>query len=267
MSSVNFIIGNSYAKINYSRAELDSTGKHRKVHDWTLYVDILGRDADLVKKVEFNMGKTFSPSKYISYCPVKVQESNNRWRFQTRQQTYGPIRAKIAIIGRGGTVLRRDFDVECSPGGKESGIDSFVEHRPHKSLVPVPMADIDFGIELELSTSSSVTSDDVTKSIKAKASVSVEDVTHDYVAASSINDVWVLMTDSSLVCSRDTPGCNRFELKSPILRGGRGLQLVDQVIRALGEISSIKVNQSMGFHVHVNVSHLSLSELKKVCQN
>ena len=54
---------------------------------------------------------------------------------------------------------------------------------------------------------------------------------------------------------------------SPILRGGDGLGEVDRVLRALGSISSIKVNSSMGFHVHVNVEHLSLNELKKVCQN
>ncbi len=34
----------------------------------------------------------------------------------------------------------------------------------------------------------------------------------------------MIMSDSSLMCSRDTPECNRLELKSPILRG----RLMDQ---------------------------------------
>mmetsp|Transcript_24419 Transcript_24419/g.52653 ORF Transcript_24419/g.52653 Transcript_24419/m.52653 type:complete len:450 (-) Transcript_24419:3462-4811(-) len=272
MSSVDFVIGNTYAKIRNSRAKLDSTGTHKKVHDWTLYVDILSTeedDADLVKKVEFNMNSTFTPSKFISYCPIKVSGDGggSRWRFHTRQQTYGPVSVKIAIIGRGGTVLRRDFRVELSPGGKQSDVDSFVEHRPYKPLIPVPMAENKFGIELELSTSSGITSTDVIDSIKSKASIDVRDMTHDYTGARARNDVWVLMLDGSIACSISSPDCNRFELVSPILKGGDGLGEVDRVVRALGKISSIKVNQSMGFHVHVNVSGLSLSELKNVCQN
>mmetsp|Transcript_16491 Transcript_16491/g.35637 ORF Transcript_16491/g.35637 Transcript_16491/m.35637 type:complete len:453 (-) Transcript_16491:138-1496(-) len=274
MSSVDFIIGNTYSKIRQSNAKWDSTRTQRRIHDWTLYVDILGSeaDADLVKKVEFNMGSKFTPSKFVSWCPIKVSGGGGggrgRWRFQTRQQMYGDMKVKIAIVGRGGTVLRRDFRVGLFPGGLDNGVDTFKEHKPYKQLIPVPMAEKDFGIELELSTSSGISSSDVANAIREKASVVIQDMTNDYVGARSRTDIWVLMYDASLVCSRSDPNCNRFELVSPILKGRDGLGIVDRVINALGKISStINVNQSMGFHVHVNVDKMPLPELKKVCQN
>ena len=68
MSSINFVIGNTYTKISDSCAALDRTGFYRKVHDWILYVDVLlavdddDDAADLIRKVEFNLGCTFDPS-------------------------------------------------------------------------------------------------------------------------------------------------------------------------------------------------------------
>jgi len=145
-----------------------------------------------------------------------------------------------------------------------------MERRPNKALIPVPMADVDFGIELELSTSTYTSSGDVVDLIESNAGVDVADMTHDYTAACNRNDIWVLMTDASLQCSvarPDVEDCNKFEIKSPILRGGAGVGEIDRVVRAMGNISSIKVNSSMGFHVHVNVSQLSTFDLIKVCQN
>jgi len=269
MSSINFIIGNTYTKLNNSRAKLDKSGNFRRIHDWTLYVDIIGNDGDLVKKVEFNMA-ALDPSKYVSHCPIKVSGSNgNRWRFQTRQQTYGPVSCKIAIIGRGGTVYRKDYRVKLIPGGAANPISSFVEHHPNKPLTPVKMENVNFGTELELSTSSYVSSFDVANAIQNKAggNIIVRDMTHDYGAARATNHVWKVMTDASLSCSIDNPDCNKMELVSPILKGGDGLGEVDRVVRALSNVETIKVNASMGYHVHVDVSNLSLSELKKVCQN
>ena len=102
MSSIRFVIGNTYTKLSDQRAQYDSTNNHLKVHNWTIYVDVFGNDADLIKKVEFDMGPSFTPHKFTSYCPIKVSE--NRWRFQSRQQTYGSVKVKVAIIGRGGSV-------------------------------------------------------------------------------------------------------------------------------------------------------------------
>ena len=212
MSSVNFVIGNTYAKINKSRAKLDKTGIYRRVHDWTLYVDILGDDGDedIIKKVEFNMS-ALDPSKYVSHCPIKVKvpgtNNNYRWRFQTKQQTYGPVSVKVAIFGRGRGVLRKDYKVILMPGGSETSQYTFVEHQPNKPLTPVKMPDVKFGVELELSTSSVISPSDVANVILTKAggTVDIRDMTHDYGAARDTNHHWKLMTDASLTCGPGRP--------------------------------------------------------------
>jgi hypothetical protein len=130
------------------------------------------------------------------------------------------------------------------------------------------MADTEFGIELELSTSSDTSHKDVADLIEAKASVTVKDMTDNSLAAAdSRTDIWRLVGDTSIACSSSSPNCNTFEIVSPILRGGAGIGEVDRVMRALGKIPSIKINKSMGFHVHVNVKGLTLANLKNVCQN
>lgn len=266
MTSVDFIIGNTYTRLRDSTAKFDKTGTHRRVHLWTLYVDVPSNDdADLIRKVEFNM-PLMTPSKFVSHCPIEAGSFGRR--FQTTQLTYGPVSVRIAIIGRGGTVLRRSYRVVLSPGGTRGSSEKFVERRPLTPLAPVPMADTEFGIELELSTSSDTSHKDVADLIEAKASVTVKDMTDNSLAAAdSRTDIWRLVGDTSIACSSSSPNCNTFEIVSPILRGGAGIGEVDRVMRALGKIPSIKINKSMGFHVHVNVKGLTLANLKNVCQN
>lgn len=266
MTSVDFIIGNTYTRLRDSTAKFDKTGTHRRVHLWTLYVDVPSNDdADLIRKVEFNM-PLMTPSKFVSHCPIEAGSFG--MRFQTTQLTYGPVSVRIAIIGRGGTVLRRSYRVVLSPGGTRGSSEKFVERRPLTPLAPVPMADTEFGIELELSTSSDTSHKDVADLIEAKASVTVKDMTDNSLAAAdSRTDIWRLVGDTSIACSSSSPNCNTFEIVSPILRGGAGIGEVDRVMRALGKIPSIKINKSMGFHVHVNVKGLTLANLKNVCQN
>ena len=266
MTSVDFIIGNTYTRLRDSTAKFDKTGTHRRVHLWTLYVDVPSNDdADLIRKVEFNM-PLMTPSKFVSHCPIEAGSFGRR--FQTTQLTYGPVSVGIAIIGRGGTVLRRSYRVVLSPGGTSGSSETFVERRPLTPLAPVPMADTEFGIELELSTSSDTSHKDVADLIEAKASVTVKDMTDNSLAAAdSRTDIWRLVGDTSIACSSSSPNCNTFEIVSPILRGGAGIGEVDRVMRALGKIPSIKINKSMGFHVHVNVKGLTLANLKNVCQN
>jgi hypothetical protein len=164
----------------------------------------------------------------------------------------------------------RDFVFACRPSvEKESKPVKFHERRPQKSLRPVPLSlNREFGIELELSTSSNISTRDVAAVIRTKGGADVVDLMNDYAAARSRDDVWVLMQDGSLACSRHDPDCNKFELKSPILRGQSGLEEVDRVMQALEEIqSSISVNASMGFHVHINVQRINRYALTNVAQN
>eukprot|EP00584_Thalassiosira_punctigera_P001823 CAMPEP_0172542232 /NCGR_PEP_ID=MMETSP1067-20121228/12894_1 /TAXON_ID=265564 ORGANISM="Thalassiosira punctigera, Strain Tpunct2005C2" /NCGR_SAMPLE_ID=MMETSP1067 /ASSEMBLY_ACC=CAM_ASM_000444 /LENGTH=441 /DNA_ID=CAMNT_0013328431 /DNA_START=253 /DNA_END=1578 /DNA_ORIENTATION=+ len=268
MPAVNFVIGNSYDYDDDTfRTDLTKNGNTRQIHGWAIYVDFFGgeRDVDLIQKVNFYTAGSMN-DKQICHCPIRIR--SNRWRFEVRNKTFSPMHVIVLIIGIGGSVQRRHFRLRLAPGGKESRRDRFFEKRPNYPLRPVSMPDIDFGIELELSTSSDVSTEEIAELIRAKSGVHAADMTDNYAAARSCNDRWVIMSDSSLICSRDTPECNRLELKSPILRGRLGLQEVEHVIRVLNEIhSSIKVNYSMGFHVHVNISRLSSFQLKSVCQN
>lgn len=79
---------------------------------------------------------------------------------------------------------------------------------------------------------------------------------------------WKLHDDSSIACSRSQPGCNKFELVSPILVGEAGLAQILKVLKALRRREvDIKVNKSMGFHVHVEVKGMRQGQLNKICQN
>ena len=60
--------------------------------------------------------------------------------------------------------------------------------------------------------------------------------------------------------------CNKFELVSNILEGGKGAARIHNVTKALGR-ARIQVNKSMGFHVHVDVLGYSIEQLIKICQN
>ena len=56
-ASIAFAIGNTYKRLSPSEAQYDKrTGRHLKIHDWTLYVDILpGYDVDIIDRVTFDM--------------------------------------------------------------------------------------------------------------------------------------------------------------------------------------------------------------------
>ena len=69
-------------------------------------------------------------------------------------------------------------------------------------------------------------------------------------------DHWKLVTDSSL------QGNNTFELVSPILAGENGLKELETVCWVL-DICDAKVNDSCGFHVHMDAAAFSCACCKK----
>mmetsp|Transcript_6639 Transcript_6639/g.13512 ORF Transcript_6639/g.13512 Transcript_6639/m.13512 type:complete len:146 (-) Transcript_6639:403-840(-) len=78
-----------------------------------------------------------------------------------------------------------------------------------------------------------------------------------------------LFPTRALLAVRPYPHCNTFELVSPPLQSGPGLGEVSSVPHELQYFTAsglLQVNRSMGFHVHIDVSHWSLPQLVKVCQ-
>eukprot|EP00985_Skeletonema_marinoi_P022755 scaffold14705_cov126-Skeletonema_marinoi.AAC.1 len=86
-----------------------------------------------------------------------------RWRFSTRQQTYGAVDVQISIRGRGGSKLTIPYRIVLNEGGNESYPTMvFVEKRPNHALKPMKMMNVKyilemkFGLDQGISTSSTL---------------------------------------------------------------------------------------------------------------
>jgi Putative amidoligase enzyme len=268
--SVLFAVGNTYQRIPEGNAKLDRSRRFRRVHDYKVYVDVIAQrdQVDVVSHVEFNFGSSFRPSVFSHYTPVAVLDRDGcqRWRFASRQQAFGVVSCQITLHGRGGSRLTIDHSIRTC-NYEEPQVRRFVENRPQKTLGPVPLPNVKFGIELELTTSASETPDQVARSVETRCNVPVQVMTDSYSQARQTYSSWKLMRDSSIACHINRPDCNAFELVSPVLSGQDGVGEVHQLVSTLTLIRSVKVNKSMGFHVHVNVEHVGLKGLIKVCQN
>lgn len=207
-------------------------------------------NADLIHKVEFSLHTSFSPQKFVKFAPP----------FETRQQSYGGFVATISVRLADGT--RHDFEHELAlrSGGSQRTVDLVVGAARPLAFTPlVPRA---WGIELELTTLQHCSLDEVCAVLGSALQKEVS-----IVRSSSRTDEWRLVPDSSVACSRDDPQCSTFEVVSPKLSGGSGLQAVHRAITALNDRlrCSVSANDSTGFHVHVEVSPLSLAQLQGIC--
>ena len=267
--SVSFVVGNTYQSIHEANAKLDRSRSYRKIHDWTIYVDVLSGDPDTIDHVIFDMqNSTFHPQVFKHHAPIRIQgaDGRTRWRFASRQQTFGMITCQVTLVGRGGSIVTLNHDVRTH-NYEEAQRFRFSEERPQKTLGPTPIPNISFGIELELTSSRTQTPDQVARFITEWSGYHVAVMTEEYALARETYGTWKLMSDSSIECHINRPDCNAFELVSPILRGAKGLHECQKVIDAIRNISCIKVNKSMGFHVHVNVQNVARRDLIKICQN
>ena len=265
--SVQFVVDNSYKRIPLRESNLDRSGNHHKIHDWTLYLDIVKGDPDLIERVAFDLGSTFEPREFISSSPIRVTKPNgaSAWRFSTRQQVYGATKATISIRGAGGSKMVLTHMIQLEQGGKKNVLHAFREHR---GVVPLRMLKIDdaqkFGIELELSSASLDPSMIADMMPRNAGRIEVMDTWRE--GRQNYTQGWKIVPDGSIACNRSMPNCKKFEVVSRILKGGNGLNEITAVTKALAN-AQIQVNKSMGFHVHVDVSEYSIGELIKICQN
>lgn len=264
--STQFVVGSTYQQLPSSKAPYSRNGT-KKVHDVTVFVDFFD-DPRHIDRVSFDLGESFSPSTFVHSSPVPVQHSNGRsaWRYATRQQVYGRFNADIRIRGTGGTILDTSHQVSFENTTRKQA--TFTETRPEKPLRPVILPkEAKFGIELEMSSPLYMTPEQICHQL-SQSGIPIHHVdTWSAGRATTAQGEWKLVPDGSIVCSTTMPDCSRFELVSPVLRSGEGLSQTSSVLSKLKQhVDVIKVNRSMGFHVHVDVSRYSHAQLIKICQ-
>lgn len=283
--TIHLLVGNTYHRLPKNQAPFDRSGTIRKVHDWTLYVDVIdssGRDdskhaSDLIESVSFDLGSSFDPSRFLCHSPIPVKNSTNDgtkvMRFCTRQQTYGGVTATIKIRGTGGATRVVEYPIVLNNGPDNlPTVVNFTESTNHHLLRPLKSpkmpTQVKFGIELELTSATSLTLETIATALSNRRTGTVQ-VIQSHRQGREQTDCWKLVPDGSIFCSVSQPDCNTFELVSPILQGGDGLNRVSSILQSLNSSfgNQIKLNKSMGFHVHIDVSQYNVPQLVKICQN
>jgi hypothetical protein len=271
-----FIVGNNYKRISNQDAKRSRSGI-LKNHDVEIFLDIINGNPDLIHQVTFHLGSSFEPEQFTCSTPVQKTITSHGiqvkvWRFSTRQQVFGSFQTNIKIRGAGGSSGQSIHDVSFHRNSERDAHSQppsiFRESRFSKNFKMNRFPDnAKFGIELELTSSNHLDSNYISKQLQLKNGRIGVDVIENYREGRRTTSNWKIVSDSSIVCSTTQPDCNKFELVSPPLTGGDGLQNVAIILQRMGNISPrLKVNKSMGFHVHVDVSTFSFAQIVKICQ-
>jgi len=129
---------------------------------------------------------------------------------------------------------------------------------PDRSDTIIQIADLRFGIEMELLSNTNLTRAQIVQILKVN---NIE--AREAVYRGSNYDVWQIKPDRSL-----EPQQGSFELVSPILRGEKGCAIFKKVLEILkSNIESLYVNETCGLHVHIDMKNVPLPHLKAICQN
>lgn len=272
--TVQFIVGNTYHRLPNLNAPWSKGGNVRKVHDVTVYVDVLGESfPEILNQVTFDLSPSFHPRQFTHSTPVPIERSNGTraWRFATRQQVYGAFTAHITLRGDGGSTLETSHIVQFVRDTNslpfKMNVQTFKESRPARPLQMTKLSDqAKFGIELEMSTPPHITPQDITTRLY-NADIDIYNSTHSYMEGRiHSEDSWKLVPDGSILCHIHEPDCHKFELVSPPLKSGAGLSQIHTILKTLDQNYRLMVNKSMGFHVHVDASQYSLDQLIRICQ-
>jgi hypothetical protein len=214
------------------------------------------------------MGPTFYPQTFVCSCPIRVIRSNGlpAWRFSTTQQVYGATKATISLVGVKGSKTVVTHHIRLNDDRRKCKVYAFREPKGRAPHRKVKIDDAQkFGVELELSSPPGIDSNMIANMMPRSAGDVFVAESHGEGKQYHSNG-WKVVPDGSIVCNRNVSTCHKFELVSNILDGGKGLDQIYQVTRALGK-ARIQINKSMGFHVHVDVLGYSIEQLIKICQN
>jgi hypothetical protein len=343
--TVHFTVGNTYRQLSPAEASYDRTGRHLKIHDWTLYVDVLpGQDPDIIDRVTFDMrDNSFATQAFTCHCPIRIQAGigsafigqisgcdnrNNsqaqfgqatkeeedksvptssttrphpnvsRWRFSTRQQTYGSVDVQISIRGRGGCKSIVPYTVVLRLGGHEcpeGSLTPFVEKRPHQPLKPLKMMDSEFAVEIQFPTvdgsgagsCSSLSLSEIAKSVYGRSKIPIlleQTIQPDGLSGKSCGSSlpWLMKlnqpTSHGKIHDNMINTTATISISSPILVGGHGLNECYKIIEGLTLSSCILPSNNniprplsssctTRLYVQIDVTSLSVQQIVKVCQN
>ena len=238
-------------------------------HEWDLKVLVLKGKHTSIERVEIHADDSLRSS------PLSVCSGHETGTWSAEYGATYKAKSECSLVVR--IVNRDNFTTEAKlllkpwANSLKDYPDQFMRAPQRqvgrKTVVPLPKK-ITFGIELELSDENGTSRSTIAKAIEKKVYVGVE-VVREYRNAHKQHSDWKLVHDGSIVCGRNAPNCKKFELVSPILRGEQDLETCYKVLKTLTNSSktSIAVNRSMGFHVHVSVAGLPLQDLKKICLN
>lgn len=247
-------IGNTYERLrdNDSRVEYDTSGKHLKVHSWTLYTKCT--NDKYIRGVEYVLHPSFSPRNYKKSIPP----------FETSQFSYGPFSVDVIITFVNDKKIQLTYELNFSQPRSEKDFIQTMDVISDDALgylhTEPTLPGLTFGIELELM----INQDNI-----SKESI-LEYLDHCGVNVSREN-CWKIHNDNSIKCDINKPNCFTFELVSPILRGENGLREIRNTIKYLQSMNPT-VNQSSAFHVHIQAPKYDndlfvMADLKKICQN
>ena len=351
--SVHFTVGNTYRQLAPAEASYDRTGRHLKIHDWTLYVDVLpGQDPDIIDRVTFDMrDNSFATQAFTCHCPIRIQGSlgsafigqisgndnrNNsqaqigqatkeeadkssdlssmtlrphpnvsRWRFSTRQQTYGAVDVQVTVRGRGGGKATVPYTIVLHPKGNEcpeGSLSPFVEKRPQQQLKPLKMMDTDFAVEIHFpivldgcgaASSSSLSLSETAQSVYARSKIPIileqagnvqtKVVSSGKSCETSLAWLMKFHPPTTSYCGKIhnsiTDHTSIISISSPILIGGHGLNECYKVIEGLPSSSCTLLSNKTNIprplsssctarlYVQIDVTSLSIQQIVKVCQN
>ncbi len=350
--AVHFTVGNTYRQLLPAEASYDRTGRHLKIHDWTLYVDVLpGQDPDVIDRVTFDMrDNSFATQAFTCHCPIRIQGSlgsafigqisgndnrNNsqaqfgqatkeeedkspdpssmalrphpnisRWRFSTRQQTYGSVDVLVTIRGRGGGKATVPYTVVLHPKGYEcqdGSLRPFVEKRPQQQLRPLKMMDMYFAVEIHFPISDgcgaapslSLSLSETARSVYARSKIPIileqsvnvrTKVSSGKSRETSLAWLMKLNQPSTSYCGKIihnniTDNTSIISISSPILIGGHGLNECYKIIEGLPSSSCTLLSNNTNIprplsssctarlYVQIDITSLSIQQIVKVCQN
>jgi hypothetical protein len=306
-----------------------------------------GWNPDLVDRVTFDMrDDSFRGLSFTCHCPIRTQvtslntvaggealkeesivgrrtgeateerkvlptnprpRNSSRWRFSTRQQTYGAVDTRITIRGIGGSKSVVEYKIVLKEDAPEV-FGTFVERRPNSIMKPIKMTEDVFEVNMNFILGASGDTDQLSqfqrvenrellqrvgKCIYSRSKRPMKAVLRNPYSGESWIEEWFgeqskETSDNAWTLSLACPNVNEsivtsayqtlpiaVSLSSPDLVGGDGLNECYKVIEGLPSYLTTPTNsneiryskQEHSMHVRIDVSKLSLSQIIKVAQN